>query len=160
MNGYFVNLPDGQTLMLWPGCHFNINTLRLRQNGRHFADNLFKRIFLSENVWNSIKISPRFVPKCPIDNIPALVQMMAWHRPGAKPLSETMMVRLPTHMCVTRPQWVKMASYTYRDSHYKDQTVSFIRILVRWHIYIESTPDLNFLPGQINVTWYMCMRKD
>ena len=25
---------------------------------------------------------------------------------GAKPLSEWMMVRLPTHICVTRPQWV------------------------------------------------------
>ena len=32
---------------------------------------------------------------------------MAWRRPGDKPLSETMMVRLPTHICVTRPQWVK-----------------------------------------------------
>ena len=32
---------------------------------------------------------------------------MAWRRPGDKPLSEPMMVRLPTHICVTRPQWVK-----------------------------------------------------
>ena len=31
---------------------------------------------------------------------------MAWRRPGDKPLSEPMMVRLPTHICVTRPQWV------------------------------------------------------
>ena len=36
-----------------------------------------------------------------------LVQIMAWRRPGDKPLSEPMMVRLPTHICVTRPQWVK-----------------------------------------------------
>ena len=28
---------------------------------------------------------------------------MAWCRPGDKPLSEPMMVRLPTHVCVTRP---------------------------------------------------------
>ena len=27
---------------------------------------------------------------------------------GAKPLSEPMMVILPTHICVTRPQWVKL----------------------------------------------------
>ena len=32
---------------------------------------------------------------------------MAWRRPGNKPLSESMIVRLPTHKCVTRPQWVK-----------------------------------------------------
>ena len=31
---------------------------------------------------------------------------MAWRRPGDKPLSEPMMVSLPTHICVTWPQWV------------------------------------------------------
>ena len=70
-----------------------INALRARQNGRHFADDTFKRIFLKENVRISIKISLKFVPKGPIDNIPALFQMMAWRRPGDKPLSEAMMVR-------------------------------------------------------------------
>ena len=85
----------------------SFNTLRPRQNGRHFADDSFKCIFLNENVWIPIKISLKFVPKGPINNIPALVQIMAWRRPGDKPLSETMMVRLLTHICVTRPQWVK-----------------------------------------------------
>ena len=37
-----------------------VNTLRPRQNGRHFADDIFKCIFLSENVWKSIEISLRF----------------------------------------------------------------------------------------------------
>ena len=32
---------------------------------------------------------------------------MAWSRPGDKPLTEPMMIELPTHICVTRPQWVK-----------------------------------------------------
>ena len=41
-----------------------------------------------------------------INNIPALVQIMAWRRPGDKSISEPMMVSLPTHICVTRPQWV------------------------------------------------------
>ena len=67
------------------------NILRLRQNGCHFADDIFKYIFLNENVWILIKISLKFVPKCPINNIPALVQKMAWRRPGDKPLSEPMM---------------------------------------------------------------------
>ena len=82
------------------------NTLRPRQNGRHFADDIFKCIFLNENVWIPIKISMKFVPKGPINNIPALVQIRAWRCPGNKPLSEPMMVSLTTHICVTRPQWV------------------------------------------------------
>ena len=84
-----------------------LNTLRPRQNGRHFADDIVKCIFLNENVWIPIKISLKFVPKGPINNIPALVQIMAWRRPGDKPLSESMMASLPTHICVTWPQWVK-----------------------------------------------------
>ena len=83
-----------------------VNTLRPRQNGRHFADDIFKCIFLNENIWISIKISLKFVPKGPINNIRALVQIMAWRRPGDKPLFEAMMVNLPTHICVSRPQWV------------------------------------------------------
>ena len=83
-----------------------VNTLRPRQNGRHFADDIFKRIFFNENVWIPIQISLKFVPKGPINNIPALDRIMAWPRPGDKPLSEPMMARLPTHICVTRPQWV------------------------------------------------------
>ena len=80
-----------------------VNTLRPRQNGRLFPDDVFKCIFLNGNVWISIKISLKFVPKCPINNIPALVQIMAWRRPGDKPLSEPMMVRLLIYICVTRP---------------------------------------------------------
>ena len=92
--------------VLEPISSTRINTLRPRQNGRHFADDIFKRIFFNENIWIPIKISLKFVPKGSIDNIPALVQIMAWRRPGDKPLSEPMMVNLPTHICVTRPQWV------------------------------------------------------
>ena len=87
--------------------HFN--TLRPRQNGCHFPEDIFKGIFLNENALMSIKISLTFVPKGPINNIPALVQIMAWRRPGDKPLSEPVMVGLLTHICVTRPQWVKRA---------------------------------------------------
>ena len=93
---------DGMSIMMDP----LFNTLRPEQNGRHFPDDIFKCIFLNANVWMLIKISLKFVSKGPINNIPALVQIMAWRRPGDKPLSGPMMVRLPTHICVTRPQWV------------------------------------------------------
>ena len=91
-------------------CIWEINTLRPRQNGRHFSDNIFNCIFLNENVWISNDISLKFVPKCQINNITVLVQIMAWRRPGKKLLSETMMVSLLTHLCVTRPQWVNEVS--------------------------------------------------
>ena len=83
-----------------------VNTLRPRQDGRHFADDIFKCIFLNENVWIPIKISLKLVSKGPINNIPAMVQIMAWRRPGDKPLSEPMVVSLLMHICVARPQWV------------------------------------------------------
>ena len=82
------------------------NTLRPRQDGRYFADDVLKCIFLNENVWISLKIPLTFVPRRPINNIPALVQIMAWRRRGDKPLSEPMLIFVPTHICVTRPQWV------------------------------------------------------
>ena len=57
-----------------------------------FADDIFKFIFMNKNVWTSIKISLKFVPKGLNNNIPALVQIMSWRRLGDKPLSEAMMV--------------------------------------------------------------------
>ena len=71
-----------------------LNTLRPRRKGRHFADDVFKCIFLNENIWISLMISLKFVPNVPINNIPALVQIMAWGRSGDKPLSEPIMVSI------------------------------------------------------------------
>ena len=68
------------------------NTLRPRQNGQYFPDNIFKCIFLNEKVCILINNSLKFVPKGPINNIPAFVKIMAWCWPGDKPLSEPMMV--------------------------------------------------------------------
>ena len=98
--------PDNLCDIMHQGHHL-FNTLRLRQNGRHFPDDILRCIFLNENVWISINISLEFVLKGPINNIPALVQIMAWGQPGDKPLSEPRMVSLLTHICVTLPQWVK-----------------------------------------------------
>ena len=69
-----------------------------------FTRQHFKCILLNQTLSISINISPRFVAKGPINNIPALVQIMAWRRRGDKPLSEPMMVNLLTHICVTRSQ--------------------------------------------------------
>ena len=82
------------------------NMLTHWKNACHFTDAIFKCIFLNENIWISVNISLKFVPGCQINNIPALVQIMAWRRPGDKPLSEPMIFSLLTHICVTRPEWV------------------------------------------------------
>ena len=70
-----------------------VSTLRPRQNDCHFADNVFKRIFLNENIWIVIKISPKFVRKGPINDTNHYLNQW-WSS-------------LLMHICVTRPQWVK-----------------------------------------------------
>ena len=80
--------------------------------GRYKMAAIFQTTFSNEFSWMKmyeyrLQISLKFVPQGPINNIPALVQIMAWRRPGDKPLSGPMMVRLPMHICITRPQWVK-----------------------------------------------------
>ena len=87
------------------------NTLRPRRNGRHFPEEIFKCIFLGENVRIQIQITLKFVSKGVINNILAFVQTMAWRRPGDKSLSESMMFGLPTHICVTRPEWVNIRHF-------------------------------------------------
>ena len=57
------------------------------------TDDIFKSIF-NENVWISITISLKFVPKSPIDYKSAMVQVMAnWHRTGEKPLPKSMLTQ-------------------------------------------------------------------
>ena len=56
----------------------------------------------------------KFIPRFRINNIPALVQIMAWRRLGDKPLSEPIMVSLLTPICVTRPQRDMDTSNTLR----------------------------------------------
>ena len=67
------------------------NTLRPRQNGCHFPDNIFKVIFFYENCWVLFQISLKYIPNGAINNNPALVLIMAWCWTGDKPLSEPLM---------------------------------------------------------------------
>ena len=112
---YTANLAAFLTVARLDTGGHSVNSLMPRQNGRHFADDTFKRFFQNESIWISIKISLKFVPNAPINNIPSLVQIMAWRRPGDKPLSEPMMVNLLTHICVTQPQWVNSLHWSPGD---------------------------------------------
>ena len=136
--------------------HMGVNILRLSQNGGHFPDDIFRCIVLHENVWISIKFSLKFIPKGPVSNIPSLVQIMDWHRRGNKPLSESMMVSLLTHICATQPQWVKILRHGdafYQRSgwplvhvitcHWCLQNVSHLSHVeerLSFYLYIDSNP--------------------
>ena len=80
----------------------SVNTLRPRQ----------KAVILHttvSNVLSSMKIN-EFRLKLQLNvltKIQVLVLIMACCRPGDKPLSELMLVRLLMHICLTQPQWVK-----------------------------------------------------
>ena len=91
-----------------------LNTLRLRKNGHHFADDIFKLIFLYEKGFNLIQMSLKFSPDSPntCNNKPSLVQIMAWHQKGARPLSEPMMAWFTD---MAWPGWVKVNIMTACD---------------------------------------------
>ena len=99
---------------------------------------IFKCIFLNENAWISIKISLKFVPKGPMNKIPALVQIMAWGRSGDKLLSEPMMVSLLMHTCVTWPQCVNapfaLNQWYHLTALIHDATSFKIANKILWHL--------------------------
>ena len=56
-----------------------INTLRLRQNGRHFFSmDIFKCVVFKQNIYIPNKVSLEYGPKGPMNNIPTLVEIIAW----------------------------------------------------------------------------------
>ena len=93
-----------------------------------------------------------FFLKGPINNIPALVQIMAWRRPGDKPLPEPMMVNLLTHICVTRPQWVNKTTTHSRIVQYINYIafgLGFLTTSSLWYIWIrhrDSRPPCSVIP--------------
>ena len=76
------------------GCAFMVATpsvlIEAEESNRHFADDIFKCIFVNENIWIVNKIPLNCIPWGSIDNSSVLVQIMTWRRTGDKPLSEPM----------------------------------------------------------------------
>ena len=103
-----------------------LNTLRLRQNGRHFTEDIYKCILLNENV---------FVPKVLINNIPTLVPIMAWRRPGTKPLSEPMMA---DYWLITDTYMRHLASKSWWMKYILKQSAIFeISVRSRWAMFVS-----------------------
>ena len=104
--------PSG--LILRHRCNHMINPIKLplTQWSWHKIAAILAMIFSNAFSWMEIllMISLKFDPRVWIDNIPTLIQIITWCRPGDKPLSEPMIADLLMHIWVTRPQWVKNQS--------------------------------------------------
>ena len=83
--------------------HYDVMDLNIATETKWppFRRRHFNVHFFNENAWIFIKMSMKFLPMCSINNIPTLVQIMAWRRQGDKPLSETITVSLLTHIYVS-----------------------------------------------------------
>ena len=101
-------------------------------NWRHF------RIHFLELWLKSHRISP----KDPINNMPALVMILAWLRQGDKPLSESMMVSSLTHICAIRSEWVNTNCVFLDDIHHYLYCISdspnFQIVLIVWQLFYDS----------------------
>ena len=108
----------------------------------------FRYIFLNENDRIPIRIWLKFIPRSPIDNKPALIQVMAWRRAGDKPLPESIMTKfIDAYICVTRPQWVKLTapcsschlySHQCRDVDLLHNYIIFVYIPCQWQIIVRT----------------------
>ena len=78
-----------------------VNSFPLDKMATILTDDIFNYIFLNENDRIPIQISLKYVPRSPIDNKPAFVQVMTWHRTGDKPLPEPI---IPVHYAYMRHQ--------------------------------------------------------
>ena len=113
-------------------------------------------------MWIPINISLKFAALGPINDIPAMVQIMVWRRSGAKPLSESMMDSLMTHVCVTRPQWVNVTPYSSVLKLVYRFTMLFTRMLYDWRLTIIR-PHIQICykwrkdPRFIYIYIYMCI---
>ena len=116
----------------WPSHGTRVNILRLRQNGCHFPDNIFKWIFVNGNAWILIKISLKFVPSDPLNNILALVEILAWCQPDDKPLFEPMMtyvIEAYMHRLASMSWLAWWVVFTHPDSKVHGANMGLTRVL-------------------------------
>ena len=107
------------------------NTLRPRQNGRHFADDTFEPIFLNKNIRISIKISRKFVPKVPINNFPAFGSDI-WTNDGL--LTDAYM-RHSASMCYICP---------------RSSTINSLNDYRNTYVFIHTSYEIDLLQSYVN----------
>ena len=91
---------------------------------------------------------------------------MAWRRPGDKPLSEPMMVSLPTHICVTRPQWINKLTSVVRRSEchmpYSDKNAWIFSLWINHaaEVYIQNVDIIFNSAGYYDIHTYVYIYYD
>ena len=96
-------------------CSTYINSYPAGQNGRHFTDDISRCIFVNETFCILIKVSLKFVHKGQTNNCIASVQIMAWRRIGAKPVTKSMLTRFTD--AYTYMWYKEEMSWWYSISH-------------------------------------------
>ena len=113
------------------------NTLRPRQNGRHFPDDIFNCIFLNENIRISLAISLKFVPRRLIKNIPALVQIWLGDIQATSHYLKQWWLVYWSHICVTRPKLIKRLLFEIYHCEQTIQTFLFdTKVKIPWITYM------------------------
>ena len=90
----FCSHPPIHHQLQWRDRWSTFNAMKPEQNGRHFADDIFKGIFVRERFCILIHNSLKFVPKGPIDKKSTLVEVMTWRLFGTKPLPQPMLTKM------------------------------------------------------------------
>ena len=97
-------MPSHQCCLDTPG---SLTHLPLAKFTSILAADSFKCMFLNENRI-PIRVSLKFVPRSPIGNKPALVQVIACRRTGNKPLPELILTQFTyAYIWSTRGRWIK-----------------------------------------------------
>ena len=126
------------------------DTMRFRQNGRHYAYDIFKLILLNENVSNLFQISLNFVPKGPNYIKSSFVRVMVWQLTGYKLLNQWWLRSLNGF---TRPQWVKhwqMKWITFEQICNHISTVFKLIPTNKWYLRIYELSQCEYIPGKWN----------
>ena len=97
-------------------------------------------------------VSLKFVSKSQINNIPALVQIIACRRPGDKPLSEPMVAIILTHICVTRPQCCDNTKYGSKINAYQDGNALSHQIIYISHCGDKTVLGVSYIQNGISYT--------
>ena len=137
---------------------------------QHFWDDTFRCIFVIRMLQFSYSFTEVHSKGPPIDNTPALVQMMAWHRTGNKPLFELMKpIYWRIYVCVTQPQWVKIyAVQIFWEVPVNFQEVQHPVMVWGWWGWDGwgscSTPEMftGYIPGflYMKLWWSHCLQRD
>ena len=135
-------------LLPWCQLLWKLITLQLRQNGRHFPDAIFTCILVNDKFCILIAAWLEFVPKIPINNIPALVQIMALRRQATGNYLNQCWPGLLTHICVTRPHWVNQDPFTWHINDYIKQIEPNIQ-----NIVLKLTYTIPFFICQVFDFW-------